>query len=106
MKASLILQRHNRHGGLCHNSPRLHSVIRNVCIAAGESGGWWHPIHPSDIGLNILRILSVDPADIYNDLPAPQSERGKSYIRADIRFNLIISQQLLFLILILLLLLL
>ncbi len=87
-----------------HNSPRLHRVIRNVCIGAGECGGWWHPIFPSDIGLNIMRILSVDPNDIYSELPAPQGRGCKSYIRGDIRFRLLLLQQLLLLVLFVLLL--
>lgn len=103
MKLSRVLHHHNRHGGLCHNSPRLHRVIRNVCITAGDCGGWYHPIHPSDIGLNIQRILSVDPFDLYTSLPAPHGKDSNSYIRGDIRFRLSLLQQLLMLILIVLL---
>jgi len=105
MKANLIIQRHNRHNGLCHNSPRLHRVIRNVCIGAGDAGGWWHPIHPSDIGHNIMRILSVDPNDIYNKVYDGHPWHSRSYIRADIRFRLSLLQQLLLLILMILILL-
>ena len=101
MNCSRILQRHNRHGGLCHNSPRLRRVIRNVCIAAGDSGGWWHPIHPSDIGMNIMRIMSVDPYDLYREIPAPQGKGSKSYIRGDIRFRMSLLQQFLMLVLML-----
>lgn len=105
MNSCRIILRHNRCHGLVHNSPRLHRVIRNVCIAAGDAGGWWHSILPSDIGLNILRIMSVDPNDIFNELPAPQGKGSKSYIRGDIRFRFTILQQLFFLILTILLLL-
>ncbi len=106
MKLSRVLHHHNRHGGLCHNSPRLHSVIRSVCISFGDRGGWWYRIHPSDIGRAILNALSVDPYDVYKDYPAPQGSDGNSFIRGDIRFRMTLLQQLLMLVLFIILMLL
>lgn len=104
MNSNRILQRHNRCGGLCHNSPRLHAVIVRCCVYLGDCGGWWTPIHASRLGMMILRAMSIDPYDIYNKVYDGYTTHSRSYIRADIRFHLSLLQQLLFLLLVILLL--
>lgn len=87
MICSRALHRHNRCGGICHNSPRLEHVIKELLHYIHEHyGGWWTDATlPSWFGKNILRAMAVDPYDVFSSplgRPAPQ---GRSYIRGDIR---------------------
>lgn len=80
-----LLQRHNRKGGLCHNSPRLEHLLKELIAHARWSYGWPYCMSlPGDFGLALLHMMRVDPYDMlaYQSVPL----RGaRSYIRGDIR---------------------
>lgn len=101
-----ILQRHNRKGGLCHNSPRLEHLLKSLIAYTHWSYAWPYCMNLSgDFGLSLLYMMRVDPYDALAYHSVPLRASG-SFIRGDIRhrsFFLLLLEMLIMLIALLIL---